>query len=96
MLTKLKVQARDVLRAIVDQLSIEIWEDVRDGKFTFTNSKYTWQERLPHYEKQLETHKGKAINHGIDTVLDIVVNFLPKNIVTLVKMVFKIIVKEVL
>jgi len=82
-----KVIARDALRLYEADLSCDIWEAVKLGTFKFTDTSYTWEERLPYYQKQFDKYKKRCIKHGKDKVLDVVAEFLPKPVLLIIKLI---------
>lgn len=82
-----KVIARDALRLVEADLSVDIWEAVKAGNFRFTDTTYSWEERLPHYQAQFEKYKKKCLKHGATKVFEVVGNFLPSPILAIIKVI---------
>ena len=80
---------RDGLRVFDSEVSIELWTRQKRGEDVF-NSGYVPDERLKHYEDREERYKGYLINYGFTKVIDWISDFVPFNLIRILRIILGI------
>lgn len=95
------LKMRDGERIADSAISLILWERQAGGEQIFSNSEvldgvhsvsvYNPAERISYYTRRGNKYIERSVKHGFKTVLSLVKGFLPKIVITILEIIFKLI-----